>query len=298
MRKFIIKTLLFALPWMVLLVAAEIYVERMPNISRDKHQWMLAHSCDVKTLVLGHSHMLYGVRPDMLPSAFSLAQQSQTYRYDAYLLKHYQMDSLKTIILPFNYSSLWEDFESQSGEEFQAMRYRIYMDCDIHPLLSWYGFEIMHLPLVREKLKSIYRQGKNEWDSLGWATDYTYSNRPSPWDNGRERAEGNTYSDTTIVALNREFLSEIFTFCRTKNVKVLLVNTPTSPLFRKYQDARQLQMNKKILDKLLMAYPEVKYIDLEADTRFTEKDFYDADHLNTDGAARLTSLLSVYCQYE
>lgn len=294
MKRFIIKTLMFALPWIVLLIAAEVYVERMPNISRDKHQWMQEHSRTVKTLILGHSHMLYGVRPDMLDDAFSLAQQSQTYRYDDYLLKHYPLDSLRTVILPFNYSSMWEDFESQPGEEFQAMRYRIYMDCDIHSRLSWYGFEVMHLPLVREKLKSLYRKGKNEWDSLGWATDYTYDDRPDPWDNGRVRAEGNTYGDTTIVALNRKFVRDIFAFCRERKVKVLLVNTPTSPLFRKYQESRQLEVNKKELGKLLKAYPEVVYIDLEADERFADRDFYDADHLNTDGATRLTSVLSEY----
>ena len=295
MRKFIIKTLLFALPWIVLLIAAEVYVERMPNISRDKHQWMLAHSQEVKTLVLGHSHMLYGVRPNMLPSAFSLAQQSQTYRYDDYLLKHYPMNSLRTIILPFNYSSLWEDFELQPGEEFQAMRYRIYMDCDIHPRLSKYGFEIMHLPLVREKLKSLYKGGMNEWDKYGWATDYTYESRPEPWDNGRERAERNTYSNEDLVSLNRSFLCDIFTFCRERKVKVLLVNTPVSPLFYKYQDKQQVKINRKELQAILKLFPEVEYINLEQSKLFSDCDFYDADHLNTDGATKLTSLLSEYC---
>ena len=144
MKRFLLKLSLFSLPWLILLVLAEIYVESLPNISRDKHQWMLKHAPTVETLVLGHSHTLYGIRPDRLGKhAFSLAQQSQTYRYDAYLLTHYPLTRLKTIILPFNYSSLWEDFEHQPNEQFQAMRYRIYMDCDIHPRLSWYGFEIM-----------------------------------------------------------------------------------------------------------------------------------------------------------
>lgn len=294
-KRFVFKTLLFAIPWVVMLVVSEVYVENLPNISRDKHQWMLKNSQSVHTLVLGHSHMLYGVRPDMLPCAFSLAQQSQTYRYDSYLLQHYPMDSLKTVILPFNYSALWEDFESQSGEEFQAMRYRIYMDCDIHPRFSWYGFEVMHFPLVREKLKSLYTKGKNEWDEYGWATDYTYAERPEPWDDGRERVENNTSDRMDLVSLNSGFIEEIFAFCRKRDVKVLLVNTPVSPLFYKYQDKRQVAVNDSVLHRVLTLYPEVQYINLENSADFTEKDFYDSEHLNTDGATHLTALLSGYC---
>ena len=100
MKKFLIKLSCFALPWLILSVLTEVYVESLPNIARDKHQWMLQHAEEVKTLVLGHSHTLYGIRPDMLgEGAFSLAQQSQTYRYDRYLLTHYPLKELKTIIL-------------------------------------------------------------------------------------------------------------------------------------------------------------------------------------------------------
>lgn len=294
MKRFLLKLALFTLPWLLLLTLAEFYVESLPNIARDKHQWMLRHQQAVKTLVLGHSHTLYGIRPDLLgDSAFNLAQQSQTYRYDAYLLRHYTMPHLQTLILPFNYSSLWEDFEQQ-GEDFQAIRYRIYMDCDIHPRLSWYGFEVMSMPVVREKLQSLYRPAQNQWDSLGWATEYTLSSRADDWDNGRERAAGNTYKDTTLVALNTNYLHDIFTFCRQHHIQVLLLNTPTSPNFRAHEETHQKAINEKVLRQLLKQYPEILYLDWEADPRFTPEDFYDADHLNTDGATKLTQLVKTY----
>ena len=292
MKKFLIKLSCFALPWLILSVLTEVYVESLPNIARDKHQWMLQHAEEVKTLVLGHSHTLYGIRPDMLgEGAFSLAQQSQTYRYDRYLLTHYPLKQLKTIILPFNYSSLWEDFEHQPNEEFQAMRYRIYMDCDIHPRFSWYGFEIMSMPLIREKLKSLYTPQQNQWDSLGWATEYTYEAREGQWDNGKTRAEGNTYTDSTLVSLNEGFLKEIFDECRNRHVKVLLLNTPVSKTFKKWEAKRQNDINNRVLKRLLKCYPEVIYLDLETDHRFTDKDFYDGDHLNTIGATKLTQIV-------
>ncbi len=294
MKRFLLKLALFALPWLLLLTLAELYVESLPNIARDKHQWMLRNQQAVRTLVLGHSHTLYGIRPDLLgDSAFNLAQQSQTYRYDSYLLRHYTMPHLQTLILPFNYSSLWEDFEQQD-EDFQAIRYRIYMDCDIHPRLSWYGFEVMSMPLVREKLQSLYRPAQNQWDSLGWATDYTLSTRADDWDNGRERAACNTYEDTTLVALNTAYLHDIFTFCRQHHIQVLLLNTPTSATFQAHEEAHQKAINEKVLHQLLTLYPEILYLDWEADPHFTPDDFYDADHLNTDGATKLTQLVKTF----
>jgi hypothetical protein len=298
MKRFLLKLSLFSLPWLILLVLAEIYVESLPNISRDKHQWMLKHASTVETLVLGHSHTLYGIRPDRLGKhAFSLAQQSQTYRYDAYLLTHYPLTRLKTIILPFNYSSLWEDFEHQPNEQFQAMRYRIYMDCDIHPRLSWYGFEIMSMPLVREKLKSLFTPSQNHWDSLGWATEYTKEARAAEWDNGKVRAESNTYTDTTLVTLNETFLRTIFEECRSRHISIILLNTPVSPTFRRWESKRQKDINRQVLERLLKAYPEVDYLDLEADVRFGDADFYDGDHLNTEGATKLTDIVRQFLSH-
>ena len=293
MKRFLLKLTLFVFPWMVILGFAELYVENLPNIARDKHQWMLRHSEEVRTLVLGHSHTLYGIRPNLLgPHAYNLAQQSQTFRYDHYLLTHYPMPNLRTVILPFNYSSLWEDFEHQPKERYQAIRYRIYMDCDIHPRLSWYGFEIMAMPLVREKLRSLYAPAQNQWDSLGWATEYTRESRAANWDNGKLHAEGNTYTDTTIVALNETLLRNIFITCRQRHIRIVLLNTPVSPQFRQWESLRQKSVNQRVLTRLLADFPEVCYLDLESDSRFDDADFYDSDHLNTEGAAKLSRIVS------
>lgn len=289
MKPFLIKIGCFVFAFLTILAMMEVYVESMPNIARDKHQWMLQHSDEVKTLVLGHSHNLYGIRPDLLGNgAFSLAQQSQTCRYDNYLLQHYPMKELKTVILSMDYFVLWEDYESTPKEEFQAMRYRIYMDCDLHPRLSWYGFEVMSMPLVTEKLRSLFTPSRNRWDELGWATEYTKEARPQEWDNGQFRAKSNTYHNTDIVSMNEGILRNTLDYCRQHHIRVIMLNTPVSATFRKYEDSRQRKVNARVLKRLLHDYPEVTYIDWENDQRFTADDFYDADHLNHEGATKLT----------
>ena len=282
MKKFLTYVCIFAALVLALLIPAEIYVESIPNPARDKHEWMKAHATEVETLVLGSSHTFYGIMPSELGDrAFSLAQVSQTYDYDLRLLRQYDMPKLKRVILPYSYFSLWE-------EKGEPLRYRIYMDGDT-PLLP---FEFTNLPVFREKLKSLYKPAELSWDSLGFGTNYTFEKRPEPWDNGKERAKANTYPDKEeLVAKNVGILNEIAETCKAKGVRLTLVTTPTRTLFRKSEDTRQKEINRRELEKFLKNHPEVEYSDFESDTRFTPGDFYDADHLNTAGARKLTSFL-------
>lgn len=294
MKRFIKYISFVALPIIILLVIGEIYVEQIPNPARDKHLWMQKHSDGVKTLILGNSHLYYGFRPELLgDSTFSLALQSQTYRYDDYLLHYYKMDNLKTVILTYSYFSMWEDMESQPGEEFLAMRYRIYMDCDIHPRYGWYGFEFMSIPSFKEKLKSLYQPPKMSWDSLGWGSNYTKDLREPDWDNGKERAIKNTYKENdAIFVKNKKFVNSIIEYCERHDVHLIFVTTPVSSTFVKYKDKRQDRINKNYMSKLLQEHPSVEYMNLESSTAFSSDDFYDGDHLNSDGATKLTTQIA------
>lgn len=77
MKGFLRLLLTFSALVTLTLAAGECYVRHLPNPARDKHEWMLAHSREVRTLVLGSSHTFYGLDPALLgPHAFSLAQVS------------------------------------------------------------------------------------------------------------------------------------------------------------------------------------------------------------------------------
>lgn len=295
MRSFIVKIIQFVLPLLVLMAAVEVWLENQPNTARYKHKWMLQHSRQVTTLVLGHSHNMYGIRTSMLgKGAYNLAFNSQSYRYDNYLLQHYPLDSLRTLILNFDYFQAWEDIESQPNTTELAMRYRIYMDCDIHSWFSQYNFEVLHPSWVRERLFFAVDPLVDDCDSLGWGTTTRLETRPANWNNGQQRAEKNTYHNEELLRLNEGYLRQMFTFCRARSIRVLLLNTPVTADFLKHEDPRQVAKNKQLLHKLLHDYPEVEYLDMESDPRFADDDFYDADHLNQYGAAKLTNILKDY----
>ena len=155
MKIFIRQTLTFSIIILALITAGEAYVRSMPNPARFKHQWMLSHSQEVETLILGSSHCFYGLNPTAMgPNTFSMALPTQPYRYDWYELTHYPLPRLKNVVLPFSYQSLFEDLESEPRLRYWAVRYRLYMDCDIHSPLSIYGLECLHVASFKEKLSS------------------------------------------------------------------------------------------------------------------------------------------------
>jgi hypothetical protein len=146
----------------------------------------------------------------------------------------------------------------------------------------------MYMPLVTEKLRSLFTPGRNRWDAFGWATEYTKKARPQEWDNGKNRAEANTCHNIDIVKLNEGFLRDIFDFCQERHIKVILLSTPVSATFREHEDPRQQHINAQVLKRLLQDEPTVTYLDWEADQHFTSDDFYDSDHLNHEGTQKLT----------
>ncbi|MBP5360888.1 MAG: hypothetical protein J6129_05350 [Bacteroidaceae bacterium] len=290
MRHFVTKILVFSAIVLSLIAAAEIYVRSLPNPARYKHQWMLAHSTEVETLILGSSHCFYGIDPAMLgPNAFNIAQPTQPYRYDWYQLTHYPLPNLKTIVLPFSYQSLFEDLEAEPRLHYWATRYRLYMDCDIHSPFSPYALECLHAASFKEKLTSLWRPAQLKWDSLGFGTSYgTTSLLLQGKDNGPQRADENTYHHRHSLALNTDMLDSIATWCDRRSVRLLLITTPTSPSFRQHCLASQIAVNDSTLPLLISRHPSISYHNYWDDSDFSPADFYDADHLNIKGAHKLT----------
>ena len=106
------RILLFAAILLLPLSAGESYIRSVPNPSKAKHAHMKAHSKEIDVLILGSSHTYYGIAPERISKrAYSLAQVSQTLRYDDFLLHHYPMPNLRMVVLPISDFSLYEELE-------------------------------------------------------------------------------------------------------------------------------------------------------------------------------------------
>lgn len=294
MKAFLLRVALFLLVLLVPLLSGEAYIRIQPNPARAKHEYLKAHSREVEVLVLGSSHTYYGVSPELLgAAAYSAAQVSQTYRYDAYMLTRYPFPRLRTVVLPLSDFSLYEELE-ESSEWFFASRYRIYMDCPIHSPLSVYAWEFTAFPSYCQKLGRLWSDPRMSWSEWGQGLEYALANRPPDWDNGEARALQLRYEGAPLLA--KPYLWQMAGWCRTHGVRMLLVTTPLRPSYLQNRSSAQVAEVRRCLKQLLRDFPEtVAYYDFSADARFGEADFYDADHLSLEGSHKFTKLLRSCC---
>lgn len=290
----IARFVLFAILILLPLGVGEIYVRSLPNPTKSKHAHLMAKSREIEVLILGNSHTYYGINPAILSErAYSAAQVSQTLKYDNWILGAYPFDSLQTVVLPVSDFSLYEELEN-GDEWYLANRYRLYMNCEIHPCLSVYGWECTAFPVFCEKLKSLWTPSRMQWSSYGQGLEYTFANRRpgGDWDNGEERAKRNYYKDLGNGEKGVAYLESIARKCEKQKAVLVILQTPLRPSYLQHQNPEQVSDTQSRLRTFFKDFPQTRMLDLRADLRFEAKDFYDSDHLNTDGADKLSFILA------
>ena len=302
MKRFLIQVILIvALPVICILGACEYALRMAPNDHSYKHQWMTSHQNDIKILALGSSHSYYGIRPEFFSkTAFNLAFVSQSIKYDKFLYEKYatRCDSLESIILPISYFSLRSNLE-ESQEWWRIKGYCIYMDCDYHEGNPTYNLEITSKNKIYQ-LKEAFLQTLNlrTCDSLGFCTNYKKEYRAQDWKSTGETAcIRHSKGKKERVKTNVEYLESIIQDCEKRNIRVILLTTPTYCTYYTKLNQEQVLEREDICKSLAIQYSNVVFLDWLKHEDFTEDDFFDADHLNEYGAEKLTILLDQYIKH-
>ena len=305
MKRFIISIVLFLMPLCVFLYLLEFGIRSIPNDYSYKNKWLEQNVWSLKVLSLGMSHGFMGIQPNCFDEpAFNAAHVSQSLKYDAFIFDKFieQADSLQIVILPISYVSLWFGLE-ESEEWWRVKNYCIYYQCPYHRWENEYRSEVMggKLFTLCKRLKNNIYNGSNEisCDSLGWATFYTKAFRGKDWwMNGESRARSHTFDldqRKELFAENKLHVESIIKQCFQKQIKVVLLTTPTCSTYYDNIYKKQLDMMLNYCDSISSTNENVFYLDLLKDNRFNEEDFFDADHLNEFGAEKLSRILNDFC---
>lgn len=294
LRKFMAFCMIFSAIIAVTLGVGEVLVRKyVPNPYRFKHERLKENSSDVSTLILGSSLGYYDIKPDILgDSVFDLANVSQNFKYDNLLLHNYEFPNLKRIFLPVAYSSFSDpDYENSTLPNLSA-NYKIYMDIDEYGDFSRYNFEFMRFFLYSQKLRSLLSEKKLSCDSLGFGLDFGPGEKSHPnWEyDGGLIAGYHTPKDESMLSFHLGNLKKIASFCRERNIELILYTPPAWKTYRDNLNGKQLSQVRRIANNIA-AQNGFKYIDMLEDPRFDKDDFYDVNHLNQTGAAKFTKIL-------
>ena len=297
MRKLIKIVSVFILPILVIAVFIEVMLRNIPNAYQVKTSYVQRNSNTIETLILGSSHVQYGINPKYLSlKALNFANVSQTIDIDYRLLNHLEpkLPNLKNVIVRLSYTTLYEQL-AISNESWRLKEYNIYSTLNLDTKVK-HQFEILSVKLNANiyRIFEYYIYDTYELNATenGWGIEANSKYSKDLQKTGIATAKKHTIADKSLYAENVDYLNRIIKKCQDNGIRVLLVTTPTYSSYRSNLDTEQLESTIKIGEQMEIKYDNCNYYNLLNSSRFTEHDFFDGDHLNEIGAKKLTSYIN------
>ena len=291
MKKFILRILAFLIPALLVLAFAEAYVRALPNTYKYKEQWMWQNGSSVCTLLLGNSHAYYDLVPSAIgDSIFNLGNASQRFEHDFFLLRRYAeaCPNLKTVVQVADNSNLF-DVPMEDEEPGRVVYYQLYMGYQKHSSFSRYGFELSSMNSFWGKIQKCFDDDALDCDSLGWGRNYRAELR-NPDDFLPERLREHLYHDSVSLRWNCTQLNAIAEYCSVHNLRLVVLMPPVSHGYTQKAAPWQLELVRQVACGMQKKYGAC-VADYSQDSRFTDEDFFDSDHLNDQGAKKFSEIL-------
>lgn len=299
--------LYFLLPLLVIGVVIEYSIRKIPNDYAYKNEWLSNNSKDVKVIALGASSILYNINPEYFhEKGFNAAHFSQSLKYDNLIFNKFidEMPELEYVILGVDF---WSPFGSmENGPEWWRIKYyNIHYGANIYKWQGRYNYEIYLLNTNTLKIATgglltllgVKNDTHRTVNDYGYGSNYTLKNRMEEWDNGSfEAARHNelisSIIDESMIEENKRYVEDIISKCAERDIEVIIVSSPLYKSYLENQDSNFLNKYNDFCRYFVESYPNnVVQYNFSNDSRFTEDDFYDSNHLNEVGSIKLTMIL-------
>lgn len=298
MKKLFYKVSLFALLILVTYILMEVMVRRIPNEYKYKKEYLDNESGNIEILFIGASDAACGLNPTYTRRrSFNASHPAQSLDYCYEILRKYEskLSSLKYIVLVANYRTLFYKME-ESSDSFREKNYTLYYDISNSKRLISHA-EISNGQLFQHFIRLVDYYIKNideiNCDENGWEIT---QDEETPLDSlvitGIRAAKRHSVpKGKQYFGEMKFFLDSIIDFSKRNNSKIILC---TPPVYKSYRENFEKTQIDSTINALVMAAKETDnciYINLLCDNRFKESDFLDGDHLNNNGAKKLTLVI-------
>ena len=279
-------------------IVLEVMIRIIPNEYKYKKQYLDNESDSIEIIFLGASDAHSGLNPEYTKQrSFNAAHPAQSLDYCFEILKKYdnKWSKLEFIVIPVSYPSLFYKMGESQSDGWRVKNYTIYYNIKITKHLRSY-LEILNGQLL-DNLFRIYMYHVKNIDEIhcsekGW---YISSHTP-PLDSLVQ--SGIDVAARLTIPPEKQHLEEmksaldsIVKFSEKNECKVILC---TPPVYRSYIenfDIHQYDTTIFTISKIAKENDNCTYINLLNDTRFKVEDFLNGDHLNGNGAKKLTLII-------
>lgn len=301
MKQWVKDILIFLVPLVLVFAATEGFYRTADSSYTLKHKQIRLQANDIETLIMGDSQSFFGINPAYFDKpAFNLANISQPLYFDK-LLFHKYIDSLanlKTIVLPVGINSLSHEVNT-FDMSWRKYFYNVHMDLRV-PHIKPYDLKSYSLALTRRfkqttrTLKKYIKDGSLEGcDANGWGNYYRTEEsldlvKTAKYSIQVHNDGSDDYDD------NIKLLQNVIKLCNERNIDVKIVFMPVSKVYADGINDKKEKQSDSVFSSLDAAYKHVSYLNLYQERSFSDADFYDANHLNTQGAIKCTKFINEY----
>ncbi len=297
MKIFFYKIVIFFIPIAIIFSIIEYKLRIIPNNYSYKSSYLDRNAEKIEVLILGNSHSFYGLNPSYIEySCFNAANVSQTINIDYFILKKYltKFKSLKLVIIPISYSSLFSFIEEGKGQ-WRIKNYCIYYNYPSYDVKN--HFEILNgkMNYHINRITNYHFQNKGDINcsKLGFGLDYKFKHKLNFEVTGKEAAIRHTKENINNTLIrSKQLLRRIFDDCSLRGIKVVLFTPPAHRDYRKWIDEEQFKLMDYECKSLVKESSNVYYYSYFESDKFEDIDFFDADHLNHRGARKLSVILN------
>ena len=294
------KLFLFILPIVILILFFECFYRAAENDYTKKAHDIQFQYDKAEILVFGNSHPFYGINPKYIDfSTYNFSLISQTLYYDKLLFdKHIpKFKNLKCIILHIEYTTLAELVENKENI-WRKYYYQHYMNVEIpnNSVFDKRNYFISFTRGLRSNVKLFIRYIKDgsitNCNDSGFGINYRdYSEQRLSDDLIQKRAiaiEDHLFDFEENLVL----LDKMIKYCHDKDIKIVLLTLPNTKKFYDLLNPKKKDKMTNTLAYLDSLNQHVTYYNMIQHESFDYFDFYDADHLNHNGARKASSILN------
>jgi hypothetical protein len=301
-KRFLFRVLLFLLPVIAVCWYMEARLAKLPNSYNLKRYYFEKSIDKIQVLVLGSSHAMNDVNPEFIrKNTFNLANSSQSLYYDSQLCLRYldRMKSLQTVVITVSYFSFWMQL-SDTRESWRDYFYYKYWGISEQKFpwydLKKYSYTMLYGPSTALKYvsgiakdESVMRMSEQGW----FRKEVVYPNKNLNAEAGAAKvnADNRTMHEKHFnrnVKILEAFIKEL----QARNIQVLFLSTPISAEYLRFTDQEINRINKRTIQDICQKF-NCRWYDYTEDPRFLQEDFNDLEHLNYQGAEKLSRLLDI-----
>lgn len=299
MKKYIKIFYIYILPVFLIFFLFEYNLPKVKNSYNKKKNLFEGNISNWEILTLGSSLSLFGIDPVFFDYAgFNLANVSQSLYYDSQLFTNYlkEMKSLRIVLICIDYFSLKFNL-SRCPEYWRTFYYeRIYgipIESKDHDL-DIARFSLIFLYGRKESFKCALKLFKTDLAEAmkenGWMP---YLNpKEELIENGKSRvAYHHQIMSEDNVSKNMGYLEKIIGISKANGIIPVII---TMPVYRTYSDnidLEEYQLTQRRINWLCKKYG-IEYYNYFTDNRFKIYDFYDSDHLNSNGVQKISLIIN------